>query len=254
MIKSNTMLKMASLSLAIVVTGFIGVEASAQVTRKFNYQGPTIPTMTRTFTNGESVNASSVDATHQQYLEVLKSGVRVNQGLGSSPPESAFFVFQESAYDPTSQVCESDPLLGQVCDFTRIIFDFASGDIPAGDLTVTGNGARLLTNISNNPNVLFSHCVVEMVLGTSVCTSQPPNGIMDVTFTKTNNGYTESHGMLKVKTGPTTVQTIGSLKQFTSRAVGTLLGWPVSSLPTDSLFGWDATVELTRIFDPTFAQ
>jgi hypothetical protein len=195
------------------------------------------PTVQKTVSNGQLVTWGTSDRMKFQYLEVVKSTV--------NSIASAFLVFQETAFDPNSQVCvtDPDPSIGTVCHYSIVYYDLAAGDIPAADILATAKTAWLKTDITNNANFVYKRCIVDDVAGTTVCTAVPPTGVIRANFIKTPDNYYKYSGTIETKTGPQIVKTTGTREEYSATVTGSTLGWPVSS--SSALFGVTNSVGLT---------
>jgi hypothetical protein len=99
---------------------------------------------------------------------------------------TAFITLSRTVFDPTSQVCTTDPLLGTYCHYGRVTFQFLSANVNAADLTVGANTARLRTNLSSATGVVFSSCLYDEATVTTTCTNPPSVGTIDLQWQKTS--------------------------------------------------------------------
>jgi hypothetical protein len=243
MVREIAGLRVSAFTVALAATAvFLCGEASAE--GKHKYQGPNYATVTKTINNGESVVLGFVDSMTVQYLNAGRS---VLTGTGAT--QGAFLVFQGTTYDPTSKVCTTDPVLGQICTYTRTFYDFAGGDIPVDELVVTANGAHLLAEISNNASFYYQRCVVDDVAMTTECTSLPPTGTVDVTWVKTSDNYYKSIGYTEQKTGPQLIKIRANSQQYSSHATGSIFGMSVGTT-ADATFGLTSTTTIDIIHAP----
>ena len=129
-------------------------------------------TLHRSFNSGTVAKVGFSDELSAMYLEVITDSTT---GTGATP-KTAFLVFQATTYDPSSQVCETDPIVGTICKYTRVYFDLGNGEIPAADVLISDRAARLNTDISNSTFV-FTRCTQDDVAGTTTCTDVPRLGL-----------------------------------------------------------------------------
>jgi hypothetical protein len=214
-------LRVPAFAVALAATAVLSCGA-AWADGKHRYNGPNPAVVHRSITKGESVSLSYVDSMTAQFLNAVRSDVA---GYGAA--DTAFMSFQATTYDPTSRVCTTDPVLGQVCSYTRTYYDLGNGDIPINDLTVNTNGAHLHTDITSSATLYFIRCTVDDVAMTTDCINVPPSGIIDLTWVKTSEYYFKSVGYTEQKVGPELTKINASQQQYSSRPTGSMIGWTI---------------------------
>jgi hypothetical protein len=234
----RTKIKLHLLPVLLVLAGLAADAMAAGPAGLRRYFGPKIESFVRTVTKGSVVNLGYIDDHSLQRLEVF------TQKVNGVP--SATITFQEIFYDPSSFVCITDPVTGPFCRFMRATYDLMNSDLPASVVTIGQDTARLYVDLSNHPGLTYSRCVVDdnPGVGTVTCTTEPLNGLIDVTWSKTSENYSKFIGAQETKTGPIIKKSVMAEKVFSARPRGTILGWQVS--PTsDGNFGINASGTLT---------
>lgn len=145
----------------------------------------------------------------------------------SGTTSSAIFSYHAIAFDPTSQVCTDDPVLGTFCLFTRIILDLVEAFISADDVTITATTARLNTDLARASALFFSHCVVDDIAGTTDCTDVPASGLINLEWQRTSANFSRDRSATETKTGPVIRRVTGSSTTFTANLTGSVLGTAV---------------------------
>jgi hypothetical protein len=199
---------------------------------------PASRTIQHNITSGDVVETGWADELSQAFL--MASIDTLN---GTS---TAFVIYSGSAFDPTSQVCMPDPLLGVFCRYTRITFDSVSANINPNDLRVTANAARLNTDLAMASNVVFSRCVFDDAAGTSYCTDVFPSGLISLELRKTNTDSVRSWGITESKSGPLTVKVTGTRVTFSANTNGSILGTAVQNKPGSLGKAHSTSIEILR--------
>jgi len=180
--------------------------------------------VSKTITSGSAVDVGWQDDLSQTSLVVVDDS--------TNGTATAFLAYVGYSFDPASQVCTYDPILGTYCSYQRITYDSLSANINPNDLMVTGRTARLDTDLLMASNVVFSRCVYDgLAGGTYTCTDIPPSGQISLEWRKTSTDYVKSFGSEEIKTGPQIIRKVGTRQQFSAKTSGSLLGTPVQNRP-----------------------
>ncbi len=195
-------------------------------------------TVTRTFSTGQAVDVGWADELSQGF--VLAATDTTNRVA------TAFLSGTQILFDPTSQVCVTDPVLGSFCHYTRVTYDSIYANFDPGDLSVSGNTARLKTDLGAATAFSWVRCVFEEATLSNTCADLPPSGTILLQWQKTSAEYVKSIGITATKSGPHTVRVSGSRAFFSADTSGTFLGTALlhksGSMGTSS----SLTIDITR--------
>jgi hypothetical protein len=206
-------LRLSTIAVFAVVFGLIMAINTSEAT---NALDKPVTTVRHLVTSGEAVDTGWADELTQAFfLAAVDTTGRTS---------TAYITYSGVAFDPASKVCSADPLLGTYCRYTRVTYDSVSADINPRDITITGNTARLNTNLAEASNVVFSRCVYEDAVGNTVCTDMLPTGLISLQWQKTMTDSVKSLGITETKTGSQTVRIAGTRSQFSADTTGTILG------------------------------
>jgi hypothetical protein len=203
----------------VLMTAFAQAPANDHINSATVVSPPITTTVRHLLTSGAVVNTGWGEELTQGYF------------LAAADTTTAYVSYSGVAFDPTSQVCSPDPLLGTYCRYTRATFDLLSADINPSDLSVNGNTARLNTDLATASNVLFSRCVYDDTDDSTVCTDKLPTGLISLQWQKTMTNSFHSVGVIETKTGPQTVRVSGSRSEFSADTTGSILGTVVVHQP-----------------------
>ncbi len=206
--------RLSTLAVFAIVFGLILGLMTAFAQAPANHVSPPLTTTVRHLvTSGALVNTGWAEELTQGYF------------LAGADTTTAYVSYSKVAFDPTSQVCSPDPLLGTYCRYTRATFDLLFAEFNPSDLSVNGNTARLNTDLATASNVLFSRCVYDDTDdSTVVCTDKLPTGLISLQWQKTMTNSFHSVGVIETKTGPQTVRVAGTRSEFSADTTGSILG------------------------------
>ena len=128
------------------------------------------------------------------------------------------------AVDPTSQVCATDPVLGTYCHYTRVTYYLGYGDVPFGDVQITRNSAKIMTDVTNNPNFVMTSYLADEVTGTVTQGDSAPSGIANIQFSKTSDMNFRSVGVNEMRSPITTSRWGGVTTRNSGFASGNAFG------------------------------
>jgi hypothetical protein len=222
----NNALKRNCLGFGFCVGISLGCTANVALAGNVTSQsaGAQATTLHRSFDNGAVAKAGFFDELSVMYLDIHTDSPNVP----GATPTTAFLLIRATSYDPSSQVCEPDAIVGTTCRYTRAFYDLGQGEIPVADVSISDRAARLDTDISNSTYV-FTRCTQDFVADTTTCTNVPPIGIVDVTWKRTSDDYEKVLGRTTTKTGPQVVKVLGSTKSYSASVVGSVIGFPVNA-------------------------
>jgi hypothetical protein len=194
-------------------------------------------TIRRARANGATVDMGWADDLSQTFLLVATD---------SANPGVALMQYNRVAYDPTSNVCTTDPVLGVYCHLSRVTYEAGSGYINTNDVRIGANTAELTTSFASATNVYFNTCVADDVAGTSDCTTTIPPGQITLQWQKTNTDYYKYSGVTETKVGPEITRVTGTKQQYSAKTDGSILGVPVVHQPGNIGSQSSATIDIIR--------
>lgn len=199
------------------------------------------PALTRTVrrakSNGAVVDLGWTDELSQTFLMVATD---------SATPDVALLTYSRVAYEPNSNVCTPDPVLGTYCRLTRVTFESGSGYIPASNVEIGTNTAWLDTSLTAATDLVYNRCVYDDVAGTNECSTEAPAGLITVAWEKTNTDYVKFFGITETKMGPETTRVSGTRKQYSALSNGSVLAVAVVNQPGNIGQNTSTTIEITR--------
>jgi hypothetical protein len=135
--------------------------------------------------------------------------------------------------DPTSEVCtfvvDGFGNTIEICRFTRSIYEYGWGKIPAADIQFTPQFAHLAT--TTDSTFTSTRCTTDKSTATPVTTCAPSTGgTFDLTWTVNGNYTSNGNGVDQKTYGSFIFKTNGGYKGSSAYANGTALG----SLLTDA--------------------
>jgi hypothetical protein len=92
-------------------------------------------TVNRVVSNGANVDVFWADELSQGYA---MAGTDTTNGVAT-----AFLTATQAIFDPASQVCTADPVLGTFCHYTRVWYDAICANFSPADLKIGANTASL---------------------------------------------------------------------------------------------------------------
>ena len=143
----------------------------------------------------------------------------------SSSEAVAQLTYQAMIFDPTSEICVEDPILGMFCHFTRITWGLGFGTIRTSDASISVTSAKVTTNIIGNSGFIFQRCLADEVTGAVECTNAPPDGLLDVPWRKTSNLSYKNIGMREIMTPTEIIKTSGESQEVSAEASGRVFGY-----------------------------
>jgi hypothetical protein len=203
-------------TLMVVVVLGLGLLAIASSGDAFQGQEAAPTTVLHQVSSGGFADVAFADDLQSQFLAVTSDTTGSNS--------NAVLIYHGVAFDPTSQVCSDDPVLGTFCRFTRKTEDFADAFISPNDVTITANTARLNTDLALASAFFFSRCVVDDLAGTTECTDVLPSGFINLEWRKTGASSVRLLGNNEVRTGPEIFRVDGSRTEFAANVNGSILG------------------------------
>jgi len=173
--------------------------------------------VTHVLTNGAALDVGWADTLTQGFLLL---GTDNTNGVAS-----AFITATQLNFDPSSQVCIPDPVLGLYCHYTRVSYDAIYANVNPSDLSLSDNAARLVTDLRSATNVTFTRCVYDEINVTTVCTDMASTGgLINLQWRKTNTDYVKSIGVTETKSGPHIVRVTGSRASYSAETSGSVVG------------------------------
>jgi hypothetical protein len=177
-------------------------------------------TVNRVVSNGANIDVSwNYELTQGYALAGTDTTNRVS---------SAFLTGTQVIFDPASQVCAADPVLGTYCHYTRVWYDAIYANFNPGDLKIGANTASLKVDLATATNLTFTRCLYDETTATTTCTDLGNPGTINLTWRKTTTDYVKSKGTTETKTGPQTVRVSGSRQTFSADVSGTFAGTALS--------------------------
>jgi hypothetical protein len=178
-------------------------------------------TVTRVVSNGANIDVTWTDELSQGYaLAGTDTTNRVSTG---------FLTGTQVTFDPASQVCIADPVLGTFCHYARVTYDAIYANFDPTSLKVGANTASLQVDLATATNLTFTRCLYDEATGTTTCTSLTDPGSINLTWRKTTTDYIKSKGTTETKSGPQTVRITGSRNSFSANVSGTFAGTALSN-------------------------
>jgi hypothetical protein len=129
---------------------------------------------------------------------------------------TAFLTASQVIFDPASQVCTADPVLGACCHHTRVWYDAIYANFNPHDLKIGANTTRLQVDLAAATNLTFTRCLHDETGPTTTSGDLTNPGPIDLTRRKTSTDYVKSKGTTETKTGPQTVRVAGSRQSFST--------------------------------------
>lgn len=213
-------------SVAVIIVSAVGAVAcsNADPSKSVEALGSTTQADTVAVMHS-SWNGGSAQAFAGNYPSSMSFNAWENSTAKS---RTAYLQFSLNGPDPASQVCTTyqycdtwDPSTWQCahytdysyCSYTRYVSEFAYGQIPNGDFLVGQHGAKLTTNLANDPDLMVTRCVTDYSQWIFDACAPVTTGTFDVTWTDDGNYSSDSQG-----TSSTTWNTYYST--YTSRSTG----------------------------------
>jgi hypothetical protein len=206
---------LASCTTLLAGCGEVPVEQASPGPQVSTAQAALTTTVTRTFTAGQAIDVGWADELSQGYL--LAATDNTNRVA------TAFLTGTQLQFDPTSQVCVTDPLLGSYCHYTRVSYDSLYANFNPQDVTISGNTAQLKTDLAAATNLTFTRCTYDDTTAVTTCVNIP-SGTISLQWRKTNADYTKSVGVTATKTGPQTVRVSGARAFYSADTSGNFVG------------------------------
>jgi hypothetical protein len=222
---------------SILACGEMPTEQASQGMQVSPAQAALTTTVTRTFSAGQAIDVGWADELSQGYvLAATDNTTRV---------ASAFLTGTQVLFDPTSQVCVTDPLLGSFCHYTRVSYDSIYANFNPQDVTISGNTAQLKTDLAAATNLTFTRCTFDEATLATTCVDMPPATI-SLQWRKTNTDYTKSVGITATKTGPQTVRVSGARAFYSADVSGNFVGTQLQHKSGSMGTSTTLTIDVTR--------
>jgi hypothetical protein len=195
-------------------------------------------TVNRVVSNGANVEVSWADELTQGYaLAGTDTTNRVS---------TAFLSATQVIFNPASQVCTADPLLGTFCHYTQVWYDAIYANFDPSNLKIGANTASLKVDLATATNLMFTRCLYDETTVTTTCGELANPGTINLTWRKTSGDYVKSKGTTETKTGPQTVRVTGSRQSFSADVSGTFAGTALSHKPGGMGTNSTTTIDILR--------
>lgn len=178
-------------------------------------------TVNRVVSSGATIDVGWADELGQGFA---MAGTDTTNGVSA-----AFLTATQTFFDPTSQVCTADPVLGTFCHYTRVWYDSIYANFSPANLKIGANTASLKVNLATATNLTFTRCVYDEPTTTTTCGEIANPGTIDLAWRKTTTDYVKSKGTTETKSGPQTVRVTGSRNSFSANVNGTFAGTALSN-------------------------
>jgi hypothetical protein len=164
--------------------------------------------------NGQSADAYAGDALRGVSVNVWESGT------GSDRRTFGGVWYYEA--DPSSAICEEYDGI-PYCYHTRYTYVSGWGELPAADVLLRNDFARVQTNVGNGRPFNIEKCIVDQVAATYECTAVA-DGEMNVVWKKNGISSSFSAGTNMSKYGVYSFRSQGTSSSASADAYGTVFG------------------------------
>jgi hypothetical protein len=176
----------------------------------------------------------------------LSSGYFLAAIDSTNQVSTAFLTGTQTFFDPTSQVCAADPVLGTYCHYTRVWYDSIFANFNPGDLKIGANTSSLKVDLATATNLMFTRCLYDETTVTTTCGALANPGTINLSWRKTATNFVRSIGVTETKTGPQTVRLTGSRAFYSADASGTIAGTTLSHKQGSMGSSKTLTIEILR--------
>jgi len=214
--RSSTWLLIACCTSLLVACGADLPAAEAVPEPHLATTSAALVTVTRFASNGKAVDVGWADELTQGFA---LAAIDTSNGVSTG-----FLTATQVNFDPASQVCTADPVLGTYCHYARVWYDAIYANFNPSDLKIGANTASLKVDLATATNLTFTRCLYDEAAATTTCGDLANPGSINLTWRKTTTDYTKYKGTTETKTGPHTVRVSGSRNSFSADVSGTVVG------------------------------
>jgi hypothetical protein len=236
--RSSTWVLMACCTPLLVACGADLPPVEAAPEPRLATNSAALVTVNRVVSNGASIDVTWGDELGEGYAT---AGTDTTNRVST-----AFLTATQVIFDPASQVCTADPLLGTFCHYTQVWYDAIYANFNPGDLKIGANTASLKVDLATASNLTFTRCVYDETVPTTTCGDLTNPGTINLTWRKTSTDYVKSKGTTETKTGPQTVRVTGSRQSFSADVSGTFAGTALSHKPGGMGTNNTTTIDILR--------
>lgn len=166
--------------------------------------------------NGGSAGGWFWGTTGSGYLDAFEYKTRDSR--------SAYVNFSVGGYDPTSLQCFTETWFGETwewCWYTRYTYSYGWGAVPASDVKLNPNSARVKTTLG--ANFYGTQCTHDWVSWQYTC-APLAGGAIDVSWSKDGFASQFNSGTTQQSYGPYTFKSQGSFRSSSATLSGSILG------------------------------
>lgn len=233
------MMGLGSLAIASSADAFQGEPAAVPAAEESSTtEAALLTTVLHTLSSGGVAEAEWGDELSRRALAVVSQTTDKNSG--------ALVTYHSIVFDPASQVCADDPVLGTFCRYTRSTSEILDAFISPDDFTITANTARLGTDVMLASFLFFNHCVGDDITGTADCTDVLPTGLINLEWRRTGASSERAFGITESKWGQEIFRVSGARDSFSAYMTGSVLGIAVQNVLGDIGTNRSVSIDILR--------